>query len=270
MSFDLPSAATPWLGKVWRGNARRIGQKCRLVYLPDEEGDWTELGGFVPGEEWLEYIDTNQARVYYRQKKDDQIPECHIVIPEDSPFRRSRKGFRQKWALSFDANGNPVREVLLLYALKTKDLLDRIKAVGEFPDWEWGIAQGEIFEEMDYACKSPERFAEFAGSYLARAAVERGGLSVWAGWEAVADAAVEEKLDRMSKSRTHVDQSNHELFLKAVKAATIKSGGFPAQKDIRHLWERNGGIGEWREIRKTLGFDWLPSATDVQKYRGGG
>lgn len=277
MNFDIPQAARCWPPKasvIW---FQRIGTKCTVAWLPDEEGEWLEAGGVIPPKDGnLETsegaseggvsVDTAQARIYFRREGKDQIPVCRVLLPDDAHFRNSRKGRRKGISKSFDDDGHPVPEVLLLYALKTRSHDDRLRAVEAFPIEIWCCDTfGEIFRAMDEAARHDHNFETFAGEQLVRAAAQKDGLSDWALWEKVAEDAAAKKREMLQRANLKEDSLNRTLFLRAVQETAIKFSGLPAQHHVRKRWEALGGIGEWREIRKTFGFEWLPALSDWEK-----
>lgn len=258
-----------------------------VACYPGEEGAWLEAGGVtvekgddegqstgcaVPGDddEWPTRgitADTRQARVYCRCAAEGEDTEVQVILPDDAPFRASRKGLRQGRSKSFDADGNPVPEVRLLYALKTGRHDDRVRAVEAFPQEIWDAQTfGQMFGAMKTCASTDHEFRIFAGEHLARSAAREKGLSDWALWENVADdaAAFTRHCLEMASGKSAWD--NHFRFIQAVKETAAAHRGLPAQVHVRKRWIAIGGIGEWKEISKTLGFDWLPSRDTWKKY----
>ncbi len=284
MRFDPPEVARCWPPTARVIHVARIGQKCCAAVIPDPEGTWLEAGGICPpgySEEMLAHarevfdgvapegpldLDVKQARIYFRKRKADHGAECRIILPDDFPFRSSRKGLVIERSKSFDREGNPVSEVLLLYALKTGRLADRVRAVEAFEHFFWGAATyGEMFDAMDDVTRTHENFFDFVGRKLAAAAFGSNKLSDWSLWEQVAESAAAMERERAKNASRSDDNHSHSQFLKAVKDAAIEFEGLPAQIHVRERWEKNGGKGVWKDIRKTLGFDWLPTKAERGK-----
>ena len=275
--IEIPQVARYWPPKAMVCVMNRVGPKCRVTWLPDEEGQWLEAGAVIPPSSGVQDtrdaapsggvgLDTAQARIYFRLEGKEQKPVCRIVLPDDFHFRGSRMGMVKGRSKSFLEDGNPVPEVRLLYALKTGDHDDRLRSVEAFPSETWGAETlGQMFSAMDDAARSEHHFRLFAGEYLARSASQAKGLADWNLWEAVADTAAENKRDRLKRAKLKEDKLNISLFVRAVKETAIENQGLPAQLHVRKRWAKLGGMGEWKEIRKTLGFKWLPSERDWKK-----
>lgn len=271
---EIPEVARYWPPKAAVHFMQRISAKCRVIRMPDEGGCWIEAGGSIPVETGEGYpedasrggvgLDTSQARTYFR--KEGSNPVCRVILPDDYCFRDSRKGMVKGRSKSFDDDGNPVPEVLLLYALKTGSYDDRLRAVEAFPSEIWDAETfGKLFGAMDDAARTDHHFGIFAGEQLAQSARQENGLSDWLLWEKVADAAAALKREMLARAKLKVDPLNRSLFLQAVKETTIELQGLTTQNHVNKRWQKLGGHGEWREIRRTFGFDWLPSEADWKK-----
>jgi hypothetical protein len=283
-----PNAARSWPPKAKVVIVEKIGAKCIASWIPDEEGEWLELGGrlVVDSENYLAPsegggdddlndvapgggvgLDIGQSRIYYRCRENES-PECRILLPDNFPFRHSLQGFTKKRSKSFDENGSPVPQVRLLYALKTGDYADRLKAVESVASEVWDTqTYQQLFIAMDETAANEDNFTSFVGERMAFQAKKSGGLSDWLLWEKIADTAVEVKKDRISKYEISTNRHSHSFFLQAVKDAVIESAGFTSQADVKRRWELcSGNQGDWKELRKTLGFEWLPTAVERKKF----
>jgi hypothetical protein len=212
-----------------------------------------------------EVVDTKQARIYYRQLE-GAAPECEVVLPDDLPFRASRKGHStEDESASFDENGNPAPEVKLLYALKTGLPDHAQKAVHAFllrnSDQ---ITEIEMGERMRIYLEAGEDLKTLVANLLLGAASQSGKLADWARWDHVAQGAADYTADQFARKQQG-RPNNHDLFVQAVNEVTTKFHGVPTQNDVRKRWIELGGIGTWEEIRKTLGFDWIPPERDHKK-----
>lgn len=235
----------------------------------EDEEERDEVGGADSGPEGPYILDVRQARIYFRTRISDRIPECRVVLPNDFPFRSGRKGFVKDRSKSYDENGAPVPGVLLLYALKTGALEDRLRAVEGCSTEFFAKAEfyGDMFIAMDETARDVRKFTVFAGNKLAASARNSEGLSDWILWEKVADTAAFLQAERRSRAALPHDSDNQRRFLTVVKEAVIECGGLPSQDHVRKKWEKVAAGGEWRELRKTVGFEWLPSKSDWKKFR---
>lgn len=209
-------------------------------------------------------VDVRQARVYFPLNCGVSSADINVVLPDDAPFRSPRKGRVKERSKSFGDDGNPVPQVQLLCALKTNLRDERRKALDAMPadSWrsgKWGETWGEVLTAIERLADSPEDFEAYVGGLIARDATNSGGLANWTLWEKVADDAAALIRKRRKIAGGNHPSDNNQWFIQAVKEVTAANKGLPAQIDVRTRWETLGGIGEWREIRKTLGFDWLPT-----------
>ena len=285
MSDEPPRAidASPPKAKVICG--WQVGAKCLIAFHPDEEGGWLEAGGAQYPQGVAKQLtnedaaadgdwqligatpDNRQARVYFHGGGETSRRQVRVVLPDDAPFRASRKGKVDSRSKSFDQEGDPVREVRLLYALKTGRRDDRRIALDTLPLGQWsGETFGEIFAAIDRLVDSAEAFEAYVGGLMARSATDAKGLSDWALREKVADdAAVFTRMRLEIRDGTHPIDNNG-WFIQAVKETTLQHKGLPAQIHVKERWLDLGGIGEFREIRKTLGFEWLPTKREWDKF----
>jgi hypothetical protein len=249
-----------------------VGKKCFVRSFHDEGVEWIEAGAHAPHEysdeagEGLPQgtaIKLSQARIYYCKASKD----VRVLLPNDMPFRACRKGMTAR-SKSFDEEGNPVPGVQLLYALKIGLEEARFRAVESWPESEF---RGEIFGEgwggISRLCTTPHLFTEWAGKQIAGSAKHNGGLANWALWEKVADEAAAHTERLINIARGVLPPDNHTLFIEAVISATVSCEGIPYQRRAEKIWEDLGGNGEWRAIRDTLGFSWLPSLADWRKFK---
>lgn len=265
MSDEIPPSVRPSHRETGVGFAHRIGDKC-WFFEPDATTDgWSEAGGVAPTGGCGS--DPAQAKIVYRCQSDASSSEVRVVLPDDAPFRACRKGMVASRSKSYDEAGDPVRQVRLLYALKTGRLDDRKSAVSAFHR-EFLVGRetlGQVFDAQEHVAATDHEFRIFAGEQLANSASQGKGLSDWALWEKVADDAADYTRRRLAIDRGEAPQDNHSWFIQAVKETTAQFG-LPVQTHVKKKWEDMGGIGNWREIRKTLGFEWLPSKRDWDKW----
>jgi hypothetical protein len=243
-------------------------------------------------------VDHEQARIYYFHRGHDSHLDVRIPLPGSYHFRSSAKGRTSDRAKSFDSTGTPVHQVVLLYALKRGRYDERVEALMGTPhgywircileDGPWGsefdgkgpwdhsfsnefdtafqeLTLGDVFRIQDLTARDKGKFEAFIGRQVARDATRPGGLSDWLLWEKVADQAVAFKEKLQSSNRGRRTALNHARFVQAVKDSVAEYRGLPCQLQVRERWEELGGEGEWKEIRKTLGFDWIPSKRDWEK-----
>jgi hypothetical protein len=281
MSEQMPSELANWPPKNIVTYGLRVGKKC-VVRLPHvEQGQWLEAGGAPPLNmniqmEDLEAtglthtggggIDTAQARVYYRCADDGQAPEVRVILPDDAPFRACRKGKSDGRSKSYDQEGNPVYQVRLLHALKTGRREDRSNALESIPleAWPGNFTEfnARIFNLIELYSSSNLDFRTFVGEFLARYASQKKGLDDWCLWENVADDAAAFTRRPKAVANGEMQPNNHDLFVRAVKETTLEHHGLPSQDHVEERWINLGGIGAWKEIRKTLGFEWIPPKPD--------
>jgi hypothetical protein len=284
MSDETPCDVVAWPPNVQVIHSRRVGAKCVITYHPDQNGGWLEAGGVLPcgcvaalssddddaaKADWANLpgggdVDVGQARVYFRHPCEGSSADIRVILPDDAPFRACRKGRVPKRSKSFDDDGNPVHQVRLLYALKTKLRDERRKALEAMPPdaWHggaWGETWGEVFAAIERLADSAQDFEAYVGGLMVSAATNSKGLSDWALWEKVADDAADFTRRRREIAGGIHAPDNNDRFIQAVKDATAACEGLPAQNHVRQRWEKLGGIGDWREIRRTLGFEWLPT-----------
>jgi len=273
-------------------NVIKVGAKtkCHFISMPDEKDEWLEAGGDpeqganrtdteiedddfpIPenykGEipEFVHtFFDQSQARLYCRMSDRKTVSEVRVVLPDDVPFRASMKGLVMERSISFNINKEPVSQVLMLYALKTGRRDDVLRALRALPRSmsEFGNdGKSVIFDKI---ADSPELFVTVAGKLLVASAKMQGGLATWALWEKTADGAVEftRNLEKIRKGEAQPDYNWR--FVQAVKEVAVDFRGLPPQSQVEKRWRKLGGRGEWRQIRNTLGFQWLPSLQDWRK-----
>jgi len=262
----MPDGARAWPPREGVEFCFSVGKKCFVRNFSGNEGEWIEAGAHQPaGDDHFPQgtaINDNEARVYYR-KSDSTV---RIILPNDAPFRASRKGLVNSRTLSFDQHGQPLPEVRLLYALKTGLRESRFWAIESWPeDLFEGRTFGEKWKNMSTIAESPHLFLDWASSLIAPTACATGGLTNWTKWERIADDAAEFTRRRIAVANGEALPDNHELFLKAVKKATVEGNGLPNQRAVRKAWEESGGNGRWEGIRKTFGFEWIPTLQDWKK-----
>ncbi len=236
---------------------------------------WIEVGGLAEGvtEEMSkgfvpfrgEIVDPKQARIYYRHLE-GAAPECVVVLPDDLPFRASRKGRAKEGdSGNFDEKGNPAPTVKLLYALKTGMSDHEHRAVQAFLHQNSErITEIEMGERMRIYLEAGKDLKTFVAKLLLGAASQSGKLADWARWDHIAQNAADYTADQIIRKQQG-RPNNHDLFVQAVIEVTTKFHGVPTQNDVRERWIELGGIGTWEEIRKTLGFDWIPSEREHKK-----
>jgi hypothetical protein len=288
----------PYLGREWPPSALvthglRIGKKCIVTLQPSDQGWWLEAGGSVPAsprclesieeeeEEEEENtprttnkgvqmpssgqgsVDPDQARVYSLFNEDCSVSEVSVILPDDVPFRGSKKGRVSERSKSFDDAGNPVHEVMLLYALKTGCRDDRERAMEAIPMEFWGdMPLGEVLQRTHKIAESKPLFENFVGGKLAKSAAIRGGLELWEIQEKVADRAVASSSAFNIAAKGKYSNETHFRFVQAVKNAAAIHSGLPAQSHVREAWKKLRGTQDDKELRKTLGFEWLPSLSE--------
>ena len=163
----------------------------------------------------------------------------------------------------------PRPEVLLLYALKTQELIDRRIAVEALPEKIWNAQDlGELFGAMDKVSMSHQNFCAFAGDWLSRDATCPGGLADWATWEKVADAAVAARMETISGVVTLDKDDIHAHFLKFLKESVEEHRGMPAQVHVRNKFSWGSTLDEeianrWKELLKTMGMPQWCAAIDT-------
>ena len=255
---------------------RYVGKKCGVTLIERDTGDWLESGGLIIPKCSVQKItdferdelvptaaggvDTAQAQIYYRLPGKGQDSEVRVILPDDAPFRASRKGCNQRRTKSYDTEGNPVPEVRLLHALETGNYDDRVRALEAFPVGFWnGETFGEVFDLIEEYASTPQKFQLFVREQQEKGALTRESRSDWNLWEIAAERAAEFSRKLMDGN---ANPDNHTLFVRAVKEATVEGYGLPSQINVREKWEKLGGIGSWKEIRKTLGFEWIPPQKD--------
>ena len=285
MSDQAPHVARSWPPRAAVTLIHRVGVKCVVQNLGD---GWLSAHGVSPQEServrgatsadsdaaaidvgpWGSgAADKSQARLYFHPGGQEQPPDVRIILPNDAPFRRSRKGMRKDHSKSFNSDGTPVWEVLLLYALKTRQLDDRLRAVEDCPKDDWGCdTYGEFWAAMDTVARTEHRFSEFAGEHLAAAAASEGELGNWSVWEKVAEEAAAYTRDRDRKASGNWASDTHALLIQALKETATEHRGLPAQVHVRERWESLGGIGDWKNVRETLGLKWIPAKQDWNRY----
>lgn len=238
----------------------RVGKKCLVKIYPTQDGEVIEVGGTSSA--GGVGVDRMQTRVYYGAPSSSQGPAVQIILGDNTHFLASRKGMVKARSKSFDENGNPSIQVRLLYAIKTGRYDDRIRALEEYPFEHWpGESIGEKLKLMWRIAKSDPIFSDFVGREMISSLRKSGGLSDWCLWESVADAAVTstKKLARSERNRRTV--KNRELLVDSLREEAQRFHGLPAQVHVRDNWGRRGGEGDWKEVRKTFGLDWLPAKT---------
>lgn len=239
------------------------------------EKPWWEVGGLAEGitEELTkgfvpirgEIVDPRQARIYYRHLE-GAAPVCKVILPDDLPFRASRKGHDKKGdSGNFDEKGNPAPEVKLLYALKTGQSDHAHKAVQAFLHGSSEqITEVEMGERPRTYLEADKDLKTLVANLLTVAASQSGKLADWARWDHIAQNAADYTADQLVRKQLG-RLNNHDLFVQAVKEVTTKFYGVPTQSDVEKRWRKLGGIGTWREIRTTLGFDWIPPEREHKK-----
>ena len=308
MSDEPPKAADFLSSRFSRGyQAYPIGEKCVVVVLddgwicacgarllPDREireckpdkrrtsGRANPARSIDPADriapDWSTGMRDAESVIYFNPGRGEDDGEALIVTPRNLPFRAFAKGCKRGASMSFDENGNPVPEILLLYALKTGSAVERLSALTALPlqvlaEILPGNNIGEgmdltVLRQMAYA-PSDRAYREIVGRMMARDASSQGGLACWATWESVADRAVEEAKARAEKYRGDGTPDFDALFLLAVGDMTIEHRGLPALNHVRKRWEELGGKGDWEDNKKKLGFAWLPSENEWDKWWGG-
>lgn len=244
--------------------------------------------------EGLPLVDPEQSRIYYRNNGAGTTPDILVFRPSSFRFRSSAKGRNNGRSKSYDDAGLPIPQVRLLYALKSGHYDDRIAALRAYPfdfwvrltleDGPWGeefdgsgpwdhefneefekalekLTLGSIFNKQESTACRADNYLKFVGREIARAAALPGGLSDWTLWEKAADKA----LASQDKLREGAEAVDHVLFIQAVKETACEFQGLPAQHHVRKKWVKLGGKGEWPDVRRTLGFDWLPTKVEWDK-----
>jgi hypothetical protein len=287
-----PNAARCWPPKFNIIYVHRVGPKCIVKQIPDEDGMWWEMGGRIAydqqdsetdidsqdthlsgdddfadvAKEGGVGIDRSQTRVYYRWNTTKNKHECRIVLPSDFHFRRSQKGHVPSRSKSFKENKMPLPEVLLLYALKTGELEDRRAAVEAFPSEIWDAQTfGQLFGAMDDASKTHHNFCIFAGEWLASAASRHNGLGDWSTWEKVADAAMLAKQEAASHLSNVANQNTHVMLLRALRDSVVSCRGLPAQKHVRANADSMTD-DQWKDLLHTMAVRWLPAERDWKRF----
>jgi hypothetical protein len=237
---------------------------------------------YVHLELWNEgfLVDKRQTRIYYRFNTITQNHDCRIILPMDFHFRSNRKGVKKeqrkeelpKRAKSFMEDGMPCPEVLLLYALRTQELIDRRIAVEAFPQKIWDAQNlGELFTAMDNASINHQNFCSFAGHQLSLAATRPGGLADWAAWERVAEAAIARSMGA-SQVEDPENQDIQARFLRSLEEAVKANRGLPTQVHVRNQidWKTTDAeqiANRWKELLNTMGMTWLPGEQEWNKFR---
>lgn len=229
-------------------------------------------------------IDPRQARIYWRARPEGGAPDVAIITPDDFLFRKSRKGRVGSRSKSFDDEGAPAPQVLLLYAIKSQRYEDRLRALDalEPDDWWWSqellaprevIPErptfGDIFSTMRRLAGAPLRFEALVGQLMAESCRDKKGLADWRLWEEVADRAMMEA-GELDDPTGEGDGGHARPFLQAVKDCTVTHGGVPAQSHVRERFKEltdNSNREVWKAVRKRLGFDWLPPLADWKVSR---
>lgn len=240
---------------------------------------------------------STQSKIFFKYEDDNNEPTVLVVPYHRYAFRKSMKGLN-KSSVSFDKNRNPVLGVLLLYALKTGQEVDRIAALAamSMQDWETYIFPESLIDQMpedqmyglmyhrdepivaelldEMQSRSDDLFLYnlLVGGMMASDAILPGGLHKWHTYEITVDKV-------LARNETLSDEQADSLFFRAVKHMAVKRGGLPSLRDVRELlagepdkthvefyqdgeyWE-----GAWEPAKKRLGFEWLPSIHDWKKH----
>lgn len=276
----IPQEAKTWPQWNTVSYRRYVGKKCGITLIQRDTGNWLASGGLIIPEGWVQEIteferdalvpaaaggvDTAQAQLYYRLPGKGQDSEVRVILPDDAPFRATRKGIDRRRTKSYDTEGNPVPQVRLLHALETGNYDDRRRALEAFSMGFWKDETfGEVFDSIEEYASTPEKFHLFVSEQQEKDALTKEGRSNWKLWVNIAERAVEFSRGLMV---VNANPNTHALFVRAVRDATVESHGLPSQLNVRERWEKLGGRGDWREIRNTLGFDWIPTQIDWKRY----
>lgn len=144
---------------------------------------------------------------------------------------------------------------------------DRVDALEALPRGHWtGLSIGQVLRDFHRLADDEQKYKELVGQAIVSSATAPDGLSDWKLWEKTADQALATQKRILATIEGQKCATNHSLFIQAVKEITAAFEGPPSQADVRMRWEQIGGIGEWTEVRKTLGFEWIPSAMDQKKF----
>ena len=261
MSDSDPTPSCKWPPDAPVQESFYVGSKCFVIRHPTAGGLFVEAGGVLPTGGGG--FDPLQARLSYRFLNADGSASVDIELPEDFPFRASRKGVNMERTKSFLPDGNPVPEIRMLFALKTGSPAAAQAATETFPWEEWsGQSISEKLLAMNDMNGDWHHLKFLIGRRLVIAASKPNGLAEWALWEKIADDAANKELRRREIEKGNYPADNYGKFLDAVRSCTIKHKGLPAQQHVDIKFSMLGGIGAPREIRKTLGFEWLPAESD--------
>ncbi|MDQ8191570.1 hypothetical protein [Roseibacillus persicicus] len=284
--------------------AHRVGKKC---VLEDLGGGWFGAHGVEASEPMDSELDPaplvsclpigpdpKQSRVFYHYGNSGLVDEVVVVGPTNVNFRPSSQGYRGKRTLSFHSLGEPVPEVLALYAQKVDRYDERLTAVTSLelsffneivypsfrdfdPDDPSGPTFGETFSLYEELAQCPKLFSRFVEELRESSPTELASEDVWDRWEKVANKAAENFFEKSAGEGDDASSDDRVLFIKAIKLALKELNIFPSQFHVREKWDEllNAGPStrphevprspSWRKKRDSLGFAWLPAKEDWKK-----